>query len=159
MINECTDKLKIQINLQHRPLYLISEIVKMNYLDKGFERIKLKLFGRSNIEYVIENFLLILTTYYKAELINIEQLKEYSLEYPDSFSSIEEYSEDFIHSQDNYLIFIMSASSENAFLANEKYNLLIISVSNNKIKKCYQKFYENDKILQYVIEQFEDENK
>lgn len=80
---------------------------------------------------------------------------------PDSFSSIEEYSEDFIHSQDNYLIFIMNASSENAFLADEdkKYNLLIISVSNNKIKKCYKMFYENDKILQYVIEQFGDENK
>lgn len=57
MLNECTDKLKIQINLQHRPLYLISEIVKMNYLEKEFERIKLEVFGRSNIEYVIENFI------------------------------------------------------------------------------------------------------
>lgn len=103
---------------------------------------------------------MILTTYYKAELINIEQLKEYSLGYPDSFSSVEEYSEDFIHSQDNYLVFIMNASSENAFLADEDkiYNLLIISVSNNKIKKYYQMFYENDKILQYVIERFKDEN-
>lgn len=131
----------------------------MNYLEKEFEQIKLEVFGRSNIEYVIENFILILTTYYKAELINIEQLKEYSLGYPDSFSSVEEYSEDFIHSQDNYFVFIMNASSENAFLEDEdkKYNLLIISVSDNKIKKCYQMFYENDKILQYVIEQFKDE--
>lgn len=96
----------------------------MNYLEKEFERIKLKVFGSSNIEYVIENFILILTTYYKAELINIEQLKEYSLGYPDSFSSIEEYSEDFIHSQDNYLVFIMNASSENAFLADEDNNTI-----------------------------------
>lgn len=44
----------------------------MNYLEKEFDRIKLEVFGRSNIEYVIENFILILTTYYKAELINIE---------------------------------------------------------------------------------------
>lgn len=128
----------------------------MNYLEKEFGRIILEVFGRNNIEYVIENFLLILTTYYKAKLINIEQLKEYSLGYPESFSSIEEYSEGVIHSQDNYLVFIMNASSENAFLEDKDriYNLLIISVSDNKIKKCYQMFYENDKILQYVIEQF-----
>lgn len=50
----------------------------------------------------------------------------------------------------------MNASSENAFLEDKDkiYNLLIISVCDNKIKKCYQMFYENDKILQYVIEQF-----
>lgn len=128
----------------------------MNYLEKEFGRIKLKVFGRNNIEYVIENFLLILTTYYKTKLINIEQLKEYSLGYPESFSSIEEYSEGVIHSQDDYLVFIMNASSENAFLEDKDriYNLLIISVSDNKIKKCYQMLYENDKILQYVIEQF-----
>lgn len=128
----------------------------MNYLEKEFGRIILEVFGRNNIEYVIENFLLILTTYYKAKLINIEQLEEYSLGYPESFSSIEEYSEGVIHSQDNYLVFIMNASSENAFLEDKDriYNLLIISVSDNKFKKCYQMFYENDKILQYVIEQF-----
>lgn len=128
----------------------------MNCLEKEFGRIKLEVFGRNNIEYVIENFLLILTTYYKAKLINIEQLKEFSLGYPDTFSSIEEYSEGVIHSQDDYLVIIMNASSENAFLEDKDkiYNLLIISVSDNKIKKCYQMFYENDKILQYVIEQF-----
>lgn len=128
----------------------------MNYLENEFERIKLEIFGKSDIEYVLENFLLIITKYFKAKQISLDQLKEIHLGYPDSFSSIEEYSENFIHAQDNYRILIMDASSENAFLKDEekKYNLLIISVNDNKIKKHYQIFYENDKILQYVIEQF-----
>lgn len=128
----------------------------MNYLENEFERIKLEIFGKSNIEYVLENFLLIITKYFKAKQIILDQLKEIPLGYPDSFSSIEEYSENFIHAQDNYRILIMDASSENAFLKDEekKYNLLIISVNDNKIKKHYQIFYENDKILQYVLEQF-----
>lgn len=105
---------------------------------------------------MLENFLLIITKYFKAKQISLEQLKEIPLGYPDSFSIIEEYSENFIHAQDNYRIFIMDASSENAYLEDEekKYNLLIISVNDNKIKKYYQMFYGNDKILQYVIEQF-----
>lgn len=129
---------------------------KMNYLENEFERIKLEIFGKSDIEYVLENFLLIITKYFKAKQISLDQLKEIPLGYPDSFSSIEEYSEYFIHAQDNYRILIMDASSENAFLKDEekKYNLLIINVNDNKIKKHYQIFYENDKILQYVIEQF-----
>lgn len=129
----------------------------MSNKEQFFEQIKVKVFGTTDIKYTLENMLLILTGFYKAKPINIEQLKDYSLGYPDSFSTIEEYSEGLITSKDDYMIVLIDASTENQFLDDRyrKYDLIIISSTNNKIIKIFRRIESEDRSLEYVIDQFD----
>ena len=128
----------------------------MNYLETEFNTVKQSVFHKTDIELSTDNFITIMVKYFKAKIITVNELKNLPLDYPESFSSIEEFSENFITSSDEYLIFLTDMRSDNDFLEeNERrYNLLIIKSTNNKIKNYYCNYHEGRETVQYIIEKF-----
>ena len=96
----------------------------------------------SGMDYTVENIIFLFEKEFNARQIDMQDIPKYIKEcrdYPHYFQTIEDYTEDSISSNEEYLIFVSDAISDNNYREEEDklFNLIVLSVEGDKVINYY----------------------
>ncbi len=108
---------------------------------KEYDRI-IKQWFPNGMDYTVENIIFLFKKEFNARQIDIEDIPKYikdCRDYPHFFKTIEDYTEDSISSNEDYLIFVSDAISDNKYRKEDDklFNLIVLSVEGDKVINYY----------------------
>ena len=108
---------------------------------KEYNRV-IKQWFPNGMDYTVENIIFLFEKEFNARQIDMQDIPKYIKEcrdYPHYFQTIEDYTEDFISSNEDYLIFVSDAISDNNYREEEDklFNLIVLSVEGDKVINYY----------------------
>lgn len=94
------------------------------------------------MDFTVENIIFLFEKEFNARQIDVKDIPKYIKEcrdYPHYFQTIEDYTEDSISSNEEYLIFVSDAISDNNYREEEDklFNLIVLSVEGDKVINYY----------------------
>ena len=108
---------------------------------KEYDRVIKKWFP-NGMDYTVENIVFLFEKEFNARQIDMEDIPKYIKEcrdYSQYFQTIEDYTEDSISSNEEYLIFVSDAISDNKYREEDDklFNLIVLSVEGDKVVNYY----------------------
>lgn len=126
---------------------------------KEYDRV-IKQWFPNGMDYTVENIIFLFEKEFNARQIDVEDIPKYIKEcrnYPHYFQTIEDYTEDSISSNEEYLIFVSDAISDNNYREEEDklFNLIVLSVEGDKVINYYSNAYGgNGDFMMLIADKF-----
>ena len=126
---------------------------------KEYDRV-IKQWFPNGMDYTVENIIFLFKKEFNARQIDIEDIPNYIKEcrdYPNFFKTIKDYTEDSISSNEDYLIFVSDAISDNKYRKEEDklFNLIVLSVEGDKVINYYSNAYGgNGDFMMLIADKF-----